>query len=135
MSEQTYHVTREDLRKPESRIADHHHGKPPSNSDVSAMKSLIDENTDKPQQIDRVKANLPLPDQPPTASDWSSSDQRTVNVGSGGLSGHEDSALREPASVESSARISGEELHKATAPGKGVGEPSNLSHEATSRNK
>lgn len=95
-------------------------------------QSLIDEKTNKPQEIDHAKANLPLPDQPPVASDWSSSDQRTVNVGSGGISGSSDSALREPATVESSARISGEELHKATAPGKEVGEPSNLPSDVTS---
>lgn len=99
---------------------------------------MIDEKTNKPQQIDQVKANLPLPDQPPVASDWSSSDQRTVNVGSGRVeapisSGSSGSALREPATAESSARVSGEELHKATAPGKDVGEPSNVSSDATSR--
>ncbi|KAJ5833866.1 hypothetical protein N7474_002177 [Penicillium riverlandense] len=137
MSDDTFRVTRQDVRKPESRIAKQHHGKTPANSDVSAMKSLIDEKTDKSQEIDKVKADLPLPEQPPVASDWSSSDQRTVNVGSGRfegpISGSSESALRDPATVASSARISGEELHKATAPGKDVGEPSNLSSDATSR--
>ncbi|KEY73742.1 hypothetical protein S7711_06318 [Stachybotrys chartarum IBT 7711] len=38
----------------------------------------------KEEKIDAVKANLPLPEQPPTASDWQSADARTVNVGSGG---------------------------------------------------
>ena len=33
--------------------------------------------------IDERKANLPLPEQPPTASDWNSADARNVNVGSG----------------------------------------------------
>ena len=52
------------------------------------------------QLIDERKSNLPLPDQPPVASDFNSSDARTVNVGSGGV---EDSissgggSLREPA--------------------------------------
>jgi len=36
------------------------------------------------QTIDERKANLPLPDQPPQASDWNSADERNVNVGSGG---------------------------------------------------
>lgn len=37
----------------------------------------------KAEQIDRVKANLPLPEDPPRASDFNSADARTVNVGSG----------------------------------------------------
>lgn len=41
----------------------------------------------KQEQIDRVKANLPLPDQPPKASDWQSMDARTVNVGAGRTEG------------------------------------------------
>lgn len=50
--------------------------------------------------IDEAQSNLPLPDQPPVASDFNSSDARTVNVGSGGqeasfASG--DGAIREPA--------------------------------------
>lgn len=32
----------------------------------------------KAEQIDRVKANLPLPEQPPAASDMKSADQRTT---------------------------------------------------------
>ncbi|KAF2203216.1 hypothetical protein GQ43DRAFT_277064 [Delitschia confertaspora ATCC 74209] len=35
--------------------------------------------------IDERKSNLPLPDQPPQASDWQSADSRNVNVGSGGV--------------------------------------------------
>ncbi|KAJ8119125.1 hypothetical protein OPT61_g1 [Boeremia exigua] len=37
-----------------------------------------------PSTVDEVKSNLPLPEQPPVASDFNSSDARTVNVGSGG---------------------------------------------------
>ncbi|KAH6625373.1 hypothetical protein C7974DRAFT_395985 [Boeremia exigua] len=37
-----------------------------------------------PATVDEVKANLPLPEQPPVASDFNSADARTVNVGSGG---------------------------------------------------
>lgn len=37
----------------------------------------------KQQIIDEHKANLPLPEQPPKASDWNSADERNVNVGSG----------------------------------------------------
>ncbi|KAF1849343.1 uncharacterized protein K460DRAFT_305386 [Cucurbitaria berberidis CBS 394.84] len=37
------------------------------------------------QTIDERKANLPLPEQPPVASDFNSADERTVNVGSGAV--------------------------------------------------
>ncbi|KAF2214850.1 hypothetical protein CERZMDRAFT_36704, partial [Cercospora zeae-maydis SCOH1-5] len=54
----------------------------------------------KGEVIAERQGNLPLPDQPPAASDFNSADQRTVNVGSGGVSGpfsHGNDALREPA--------------------------------------
>ncbi|OAK95528.1 hypothetical protein IQ06DRAFT_258709 [Phaeosphaeriaceae sp. SRC1lsM3a] len=53
-----------------------------------------------PDLVDERKANLPLPDQPPVASDFNSADARTVNVGSGGQEASISSgtgALREPA--------------------------------------
>lgn len=37
----------------------------------------------KADKIAEAQANLPLPEQPPVASDWQSADARTVNVGSG----------------------------------------------------
>lgn len=37
----------------------------------------------KEQKIAETQANLPLPEQPPTASDWQSADASKVNVGSG----------------------------------------------------
>ncbi|KAM0381959.1 hypothetical protein ACHAPY_003941 [Fusarium culmorum] len=55
------------------------------------------------QKIAEVQANLPLPDQPPTSSDWQSADARNVNVGAGKVEGsvgtdaHAQSGLREPA--------------------------------------
>jgi hypothetical protein len=89
------------------------------------LQSIIDTNTNKPEQIEKVKADLPLPDQPPVASDWNSNDQRTVNVGSGRLeepvSGENNSALRGPATASSSARVDGTELHVPTAPEGNVG--------------
>ncbi|CEO59375.1 hypothetical protein PEBR_34502 [Penicillium brasilianum] len=142
MTDATFHTTRQDLRKAESRVAGQHGGKTPADSDVSQMKSIIDQNTDKPKQIDEAKANLPLPDQPPVASDWNSSDQRTVNVGSGGIegpiSGDNDTALRGPATAGSSARVDGAELHKPTAPQGNVGRQrveglDSLPSDATSR--
>ncbi|KAK6074876.1 hypothetical protein SCUP234_04060 [Seiridium cupressi] len=58
----------------------------------------------KADKISEVQSNLPLPEQPPVASDWNSADARNVNVGSGGVSSDistgagSESGLREPAS-------------------------------------
>lgn len=60
--------------------------------------------SNKQQEIEQNRQNLPLPDQPPVASDWQSADATKVNVGAG--SGASDvstgagatSGLREPAS-------------------------------------
>ena len=66
------------------------------------IPTVVDMKAD-PKQVDEVQANLPLPEQPPTAPDWQSADARTVNVGSGRLegdisaSGHGNETLREPA--------------------------------------
>jgi len=60
----------------------------------------------KQQIIDERQSNLPLPEQPPRASDWNSADERTVNVGSGGRSedlshsGLGGDTLREPATTD-----------------------------------
>lgn len=67
----------------------------------------------KEQIIEERKANLPLPEQPPVASDWNSADARTVNVGSGGQGNAEDS-IRESAPGDSDVRTSGEEWKKNT---------------------
>ena len=71
------------------------------------------------------QANLPLPEQPPVASDWNSADQRTVNVGSGSLSGDVShggggDSLRGPATAQSAVRVDGEEWKTNTA-GENVG--------------
>jgi hypothetical protein len=56
-----------------------------------------------PDLVDERKANLPLPDQPPVASDFNSADARTVNVGSGGQeAGISTGSLREPATGDAS---------------------------------
>merc|ERR1712029_22245 len=66
------------------------------------IPTVVDMKAD-PKQVDEVKSNLPLPEQPPVASDFNSADARTVNVGAGGLegdisaSGHGNETLREPA--------------------------------------
>ncbi|KAL3414512.1 hypothetical protein V8F44DRAFT_631552 [Aspergillus fumigatus] len=144
MSSETFYKTQQDLRKAESHASHAAGGNTPANSNVSAMKvtpnlliqfgdtaanstnqSIVDEHTDKAKAIEERKANLPLPDQPPVASDWQSADQRAVNVGSGGVqgsvSGESNTALRDPATAGSSARMSGEELHKETQPTGNVG--------------
>lgn len=59
--------------------------------------------TSNAQMIAEAQSNLPLPEQPPVASDWNSLDERNVNVGSGkvesGIShgANASSNLREPA--------------------------------------
>ncbi|KAH7068117.1 hypothetical protein BKA63DRAFT_106450 [Paraphoma chrysanthemicola] len=58
-----------------------------------------------PDLIDERKAALPLPEQPPVASDFNSADARTVNVGSGGQEASISSgsgSLREPATGDAS---------------------------------
>jgi hypothetical protein len=75
----------------------------------------------KEETVRDRQSNLPLPEQPPAASDWNSADSRTVNVGSGGVSadisaGDGSSAgLREPATADSAVRTSGEERKTNTA--------------------
>ena len=67
----------------------------------------------KAEKIDNVKANLPLPDQPPQASDWQSADARNVNVGSGrteasiGTGDGAQAGLREPATKGADMDMSG----------------------------
>ncbi|RHZ70982.1 hypothetical protein CDV55_101876 [Aspergillus turcosus] len=125
MSSETFYTTQQDLRKPESHASHARGGNTPANSNISAMKSIVDEHTDKAKAIEERKANLPLPEQPPVASDWQTGDQRAVNVGSGGVqgpvSGESNRALRGPATAESSARKSAEELHTETQPTGDVG--------------
>jgi len=58
-------------------------------------------------KIEQVRANLPLPDEPPAASDWQSADARNVNVGSGRFASDVSTGagatagLREPATKSS----------------------------------
>lgn len=86
---------------------------------------MIDSNVNKGDLIDQRQANLPLPEQPPTASDWQSANVNTVNVGSGrvesAVSGENNSALRGPATATSSVRVDGDEWKTNTEPGPGVG--------------
>jgi hypothetical protein len=81
------------------------------------------ENKSKADIIEERKANLPLPEQPPVASDFNSADQRTVNVGSGGQSdtfSYGNDSLREPATGDSAVRTDGKAFGVNTT-GQGVG--------------
>ncbi|KAJ9156465.1 hypothetical protein NKR23_g872 [Pleurostoma richardsiae] len=66
----------------------------------------------KEDKINQAQSNLPLPEQPPVASDWQSADARNVNVGAGGVSSDistgnaSSTGLREPATVGSGADMS-----------------------------
>lgn len=64
-------------------------------------------------KVAEAQSNLPLPEQPPVASDWQSADASTVNVGSGrdvasGVStgAGETSGLRGPASKNTDVDLS-----------------------------
>jgi hypothetical protein len=80
----------------------------------------------KAEIAEERKANLPLPEQPPVASDFNSADSRTVNVGSGGTQGDishgssAGSALHQPATGPSDVRVDGDEW-KTNATGSGMG--------------
>ena len=88
----------------------------------TTSQQILSEQESKQDTIDRVKANLPLPDQPVggASADLQSADGRTVNVGSGGvnvkLGTGSAQGLRGPATADSSARIDGEEFKKPTEP-------------------
>ncbi|KAK2802575.1 hypothetical protein FQN51_004367 [Onygenales sp. PD_10] len=118
-TEKTFHTTKEDIRKAESQASARHGGNIPSDSDVSAMKSVVDSQTNKQADIDQRKANLPLPEQPPAASDLKSASMKTTGTGSGAISGSapagEESGLRGPVTTDSSVRTSGGELKTGTA--------------------
>ena len=97
----------------------------------TTLQSVIDQNTNKPAEIEKAKSNLPLPEDPPVASDWNSMDQRTTAVGSGRFEFPPDnSGLREGASASSSARVDGNVLHTNTVPGNAVDPQATASHAA-----
>jgi len=89
---------------------------------------MSDSNKSKAEIIEERRTALPLPDDPPTASDWNSADARNVNVGSGSISGGGPKSMREgsdgfqePATADSSARTDGQEWNKATIGFENVG--------------
>lgn len=112
MSENTYQMTEADVQKAESRTSKVHGGDVPAGSEAAMMQSIVDKNTrDKQDIIAERQSNLPLPEDPPGKSDFNSSDQRTVNVGSGeeptGNFAHGAESLREPVSIDASGQWCG----------------------------
>ncbi|PSK35860.1 hypothetical protein B9Z65_5675 [Elsinoe australis] len=68
----------------------------------------MSEQKSKADIIEERRSNLPLPEEPPVASDFNSSDASTVNVGSGGRSDKfstGDASLRDPATGDSGVRV------------------------------
>lgn len=139
---EAYHLTKEDVRKVQQQESKAHGGDIPADSAAAGLQvspltiqclkqssnisqSVVD-NADKNKSeiIAERQANLPLPDQPPTSSDFSSADARTVNVGSGeqptGGFSHGQDALRGPATGDSAVRTDGIS-NKTNTLGQGVG--------------
>ncbi|KAK7510531.1 hypothetical protein IWX49DRAFT_576603 [Phyllosticta citricarpa] len=80
---------------------------------VTNMQPTTGVDRANPKTVEERQANLPLPDQPPTASDWNSADATKVNVGSGKIEsdishGAGNDSLRGPSSADSNVRTSGE---------------------------
>jgi hypothetical protein len=116
-------------------------GSSATNPIVPKADQVYRDNTPKSQIIEERKANLPLPEQPPVASDWQSADERNVNVGSGGVSGdisHSglgSDTLRNPATGDSSVRADGADLKKHTAVGGGRVGVDGIPNDAVTRDK
>lgn len=76
---------------------------------------MAEQQKSKSEIIEERRTNLPLPEDPPTASDWNSADARNVNVSAGGGSDASDistgdaatSGLRGPATKGSGVREEG----------------------------
>ncbi|KZF23658.1 hypothetical protein L228DRAFT_246491 [Xylona heveae TC161] len=77
----------------------------------------------KANVINERQANLPLPEEPPVASDWNSADASKVNVGSGAVESGRSTGtgLDEPSTGPSSVRVSGDEFKINTAPNSNTG--------------
>ena len=81
----------------------------------------------KTELIDERQAGLPLPEDPPRASDWNSADGSETNVGSGSVQSDvsygkgSESGLRGPATADSGVRTDGNTFLTNTAPDKNVG--------------
>lgn len=141
MSDSTFHLTKEDVRKPQANASQSNSGNVPGDSDAAQAqvraddlspnvckknkkliypKSIVDQaNQSKADVINERVAGLPKPEQPPVASDFNSADPSTVSVGSGGISG---GTNPEPSTGHSSVRVDGDANKVNTAPHGGVRE-------------
>jgi len=109
-NDSTFGLSTDDVRKAESRESKTHNGNVPAGSKAAAIQSIVDSNgQNKAGIIEERKANLPLPEQPPRASDFNTADQSAVSGGSGGADIRNvdisNSALRGPATGESAFRV------------------------------
>ncbi|KAI4221951.1 MAG: hypothetical protein L6R36_006530 [Xanthoria steineri] len=92
---------------------------------MSSNDKLKSSNAPKPEVIADRQSKLPLPDDPPVASDFNSSDASTTAVGSGGVQsdvsygGGSETGLRGPATSDSALRTDGAQFGINTSgPGK-----------------
>ncbi len=74
----------------------------------------------KAEQIDRVKANLPLPEDPPRAPDFNSADASAVGGGSGRVEGHTGTAEASTAGLRGPATQRSEDVDMASVGRQGV---------------
>lgn len=115
MSDSTFHMTKEDVRKPESKASQSNSGNVPADSDAAKAQSIVDQNTQsKADLINERVAGLPKPEQPPVASDFNSADA-SIAQGSGAISGT--TGQTGPETAESSVRVDGNITKTNTAPG------------------
>ena len=120
MSDSTFHLTKEDVRKPESKASQSNSGNVPADSDAAKAQSIVDQNTQsKADLINERVAGLPKPEQPPVASDFNSADA-SIAKGSGAISGT--TGQTGPETAESSVRVDGTATKTNTAPHGGARE-------------
>jgi hypothetical protein len=101
MSDATFHMTKEDIKKPESKASKSNSGNVPADSDAAKAQSIVDSNTQsKADLIAERVAGLPKPEDPPVKSDF--------NTG--------------PETAESSVRVDGTATKTNTAPHGGARE-------------
>jgi hypothetical protein len=80
-------MTKEDIKKPESKASKSNSGNVPADSDAAKAQSIVDSNTQsKADLIAERVAGLPKPEDPPVKSDFNTGDPSAVNVGSGSIS-------------------------------------------------
>ncbi|RPA84316.1 hypothetical protein BJ508DRAFT_359696 [Ascobolus immersus RN42] len=112
--ENTYHMSKEQLRKLESRTSARNDGNIPKDSEAAFMQSVID----KERAHNSSNPQLEMPDMPPPVEGPESyRDESKTSVGVGGrINSHASKETRrDPATQESGVRIDGKEWGKETA--------------------